>query len=115
MNFTMAYSVHTWNINTYWSNNNQALLGKWVEQNIGKNKVIMIDIRDCTLKGKEGLNDNLCYNDKMHSSLAAFWISNPIIIGYPSQEDNADYLISMHENDDYLLINTFGNFKIYKL
>lgn len=115
INFSLAYTVHTWNINTYWTNNNQMLMGQWINKNIAKDKVVMIDIRDCTLRDKEGLNDNLCYGDTAHGSIIGFFINNPIVIEDPSKKDNSDYLVTQSNRENTKLVKEFGKFKLYML
>jgi len=115
LNTSLAYTVHTWNVNSYWLDNNQTELGKWINDNIEQDQVILIDTRDCEKISKYNLNEMLCSKSNLKSSYIGLWINNPIIIGDPSIEKNADYVITTRAIDKLKLIKKIGNFSLYKL
>jgi len=113
MNIFASYTIHIWNVETYWANNDHDSMGKWVNNNIEKDRVIMIDTRHCGHFNKNELNDHICAPD-LKSSLVGIWIINPIEIGNPYESYNADYLITMESLDySWKLEKNFGNLNLY--
>jgi len=108
MNFILSFGAHLWNVDNYWENNDQVILGKWIDENIAEDKIILIDTNDCDWKNKADLNTYLCPEDGTRSSVLAMWVSNPVVL-----EGKHDYVVTIADMD-LELVKEVGNFKLYK-
>ena len=91
-----------------WNESEQTELGKWIAENIPKEKSILIDKASCQ-DASIRETGNLC-NKKGDTTLVGFWIKNKITI---ATEGEADYIITTLEKELELVKET-EHFKVYR-
>lgn len=111
-NTLLAYGVHIWNVENYWANNDQASMGRWINENIDSGKTIMIDTANCLLKSKEDLNSYICSDTIPKSSYLGVFITTPLEYG-ESSSGKADYFVSLNKAENYTLVKEFGTIRLY--
>ncbi|MDP3918836.1 MAG: hypothetical protein Q8Q35_02950, partial [Nanoarchaeota archaeon] len=108
LNILLASAVHIWNVESYWADNDQTKMGKWINDNINNDKIILMDTTSCNLDNKDKVNTELCVDGGFKSTVIGLWIINPIIT-----KGKADYLITTEEKK-LTLIKQIGVFKLYE-
>ncbi|MFH1972221.1 MAG: glycosyltransferase family 39 protein [archaeon] len=103
----LAYSIHLYNMESYWANNDQVILGKWIDDNL--EGIIVIDTRDCEWHSKEDMNNYLCTGDDTRSSVVGMWVNNPVIV---SDTPDGDYFVTIRDMN-MELVKEVGKFKVY--
>ncbi len=104
------YGVTYYNYKTNWENNPQLKLSKWINDNIPKDKTIIVDQEYCGIINKGNIN-NICSPGKS-TTLIGFWIRNNIII--TDKNANGDYIITLSKLNKEIIKKTENDIYIYK-
>lgn len=106
INSSIGYAAIVYNSNT-WYNSEQIKLSLWLKDELNKEDVIIIDIRDnSTILDK--INQNKLYigypNNLYHSAtIIGYWINNPLFIENIEKTDKKGYIITMHKLEKKLV------------
>lgn len=103
------YSLVIYNSKT-WYNHPQEQLSLWINENIHKDKLILIDKEDCGIFTKE--TPKILCTPKKATQLTALWIINPVII--EDIKTPSDYIITSKKLDLELIKKTENDIYLYK-
>ncbi len=106
-----SYSITIYSSKTYWENNPQIKLSKWLNKNIPKNEPILIDEEFCGVLNKE--NQGVLCTRGRSTTLIGVWITNPVFIK-KINEPNYKYIITKRKLDLKLIQQTENNIYLYK-
>jgi len=115
INSIAAYGVVYWNANNNWYNDERSEIGRFIDKNIDKNSVILIDSK---FEGQTDRRDPypLYQQHKQgpKNSLLAFWFTNKVIFDNPVNNKNFDYLVTRDKYNLELIKKTKNGIYLYK-
>lgn len=94
INFSLIY----YNSNEFWYKGDQMQLGIWLDSNDPKISTILFDKRDCTGRILKLNQSSLC-EPSGTSTIIGAWLNDDIIVDYPNNLENIDFIISRHKFD----------------
>ncbi|MBU2633615.1 MAG: hypothetical protein KJ674_00050, partial [Nanoarchaeota archaeon] len=109
LNFTLIY----YNSNEFWYKGDQMQLGIWLDSHDPEISTILFDKRDCTGRILKLNQSSLC-EPSGASTIIGVWLNDDIIVDYPNNLENIDFIISRH-NFDLPVFYSKDNLYIYSV
>lgn len=108
------YALIYYNSSTFWDNNENTQLGKWMDSN-GIKGDILIDEEGCTARiEKSNAGETLC-DKSNHASLITFWLNSRVNVGSMDKIKDTDYIISRQKLELKIIKETESGIYLYRV